>query len=218
MRWVDGRHLGAGLKPHHAGVWGALVAQLHSFSATWTPPADFERPTWDWDGQLGNAVLRTPVSELVGTMPTKFQEPFKIVSAQTREVMDSFGKGPDAYGLIHCDMYLENLLFKRGQPRLIDFEDSGFSYWMWDLGVIFSQWPWTDEFPRLRDAFFEGYLKNRTLPDRQLKHLDLFMAAQCATMVLWSSMFIKNDPAQKTEYETWRNKEGEKLLRYFDSR
>ena len=89
---------------------------------------------------------------------------------------------------------------------------------MWDLGVVFSQWPWTDEFPRLRDAFLEGYLKNRTLPDRQLKHLDLFMAAQCATMVLWSSMFIKNDPAQKTEYETWRNKEGEKLLRYFDSR
>jgi Ser/Thr protein kinase RdoA (MazF antagonist) len=110
----------------------------------------------------------------------------------------------------------KNLLFKAGQPRLIDFEDCGYGYWMWDFGVIFSQWPWTEDFPRLRDAFFDGYTRVRTLPEAQYKHLDLFMAAQCATMVLWSSAFIKNDPALGDEYELWRNKEGHKLLRYFE--
>ena len=39
--------------------------------------------------------------------------------------------------------------------RLIDFEDCGYGYWMWDFGVIFSQWPWTPDFPQLRDAFVQ---------------------------------------------------------------
>jgi Ser/Thr protein kinase RdoA (MazF antagonist) len=216
MRWVDGRHLNKGLQTHHSNAWGELVGQLHKFSAGWQPPEGFERPTWDWDGQLSNGVLRTPVDELAASMPEQFREPFEIVSREVRDVMASFGKGADAYGLIHCDMYLENLLFKAGQPRLIDFEDCGYGYWMWDFGVIFSQWPWTIEFPRLRDAFFDGYSQIRTLPETQYKHLDLFMAAQCATMVLWSSMFIKNDPALRSEYEAWRTKEGNKLLRYFE--
>jgi Ser/Thr protein kinase RdoA (MazF antagonist) len=216
MRWVDGKHLTKGLRPHHASAWGKLVAQLHSFSAGWQPPDGFERPHWDWDGQLGNRVLRTPVGELIATMPDQFQEPFTIVSQDVKQVMESFGKGPDAYGLIHADMYLENLLFKAGHPRLIDFEDCGYGYWMWDLGVIFSQWPWTDDFPLLRDAFMDGYARIRTLPEEQLRHLDLFMAAQCATMVLWASMFIKNDPALTDEYNAWRDKEGNKLLRYFE--
>lgn len=215
MRWVDGHHVRKQLSSSQARAWGTLVAKLHQFSATWNPPDNFERPTWDWDGQLGNRELQTPVDELIATMPVQFQEPFMIVSQQTREVMESFGKGPDAFGLIHSDMYLENLLFKGEQPRLIDFEDCGFGYWMWDFGVIFSQFPWTEEFPPLRDAFFEGYAQIRSLPDSQFKHLDLFMAAQCATMVLWASAFIQNDPALRLEYEAWRNKEGHKLLRYF---
>lgn len=218
MRWVDGHHIARLLSSAQARAWGELVAQLHLFSASWNPPKDFERPTWDWDGQLGNSVLKTSVDELVATMPVQFQEPFTIVSQRVREVMASFGKGPDAFGLIHSDMYLENLLFKGDQPRLIDFEDCGFGYWMWDFGVIFSQFPWTDEFPRLRDAFFEGYFRVRSLPGDQYKYLDLFMAAQCATMVLWASAFIKNDPALRIEYEAWRDKEGHKLLRYFDKK
>ena len=96
-----------------------------------------------------------------------------------------------------------------------DDMDGGF-YFTSDFGVIFSQWPWTDEFPRLREAFFDGYTQVRTLPDEQYRRLELFMAAQCATMVLWSTAFIKNDPAMIAEYEPWRTKEGTKLLRYFN--
>jgi len=215
MRWVDGHHVGDTPTLRQARAWGKLVAQLHNFAATWVAPKDFERPTWDWDGQLGNGVLRTPVAELIKAMPEKYQQAFQTVSYEVKQVMEAYGKNPGTYGLIHADMYMENLLFKGDQPRLIDFEDCGFGFWMWDFGVIFSQWPWTDEFPRLRDSFFDGYNKVRTLPEEQFKHLDLFMAAQCATMVLWATAFIENDPAMSSENEPWRTKEGEKLLRYF---
>jgi Ser/Thr protein kinase RdoA (MazF antagonist) len=67
----------------------------------------------------------------------------------------------------------------------------------------------------MRDAFLEGYAQVRALPEAQLKHLDLFMATQYATMVLWASMFIQRDAARRAEHEAWRERDGRNLLRYF---
>ncbi len=139
MRWVGGRHLNQGLRPHHARAWGRLIARLHEFSAGWQPPQGFNRPHWDWAGQLGGRDFRQPVEELVASMPKPYQEPFQTVSRQARQVMESFGKGPDAYGLIHSDMFLENVLFKAGGPRIIDFKDCGYGYWMGDNGLAWDK-------------------------------------------------------------------------------
>ena len=216
MRWIDGRGLAKGFRPHHFDALGNMVARLHDFSAAWQPPESFKRWHWDWSGQLGGRDFQYPVEELVASMPKKFQEPFQIVSQQARNVMDGLGKEQDAYGLIHADLYPENLLFKSGEVFPIDFEDCGYGYWMWDIGVALCYWPWTEDWYWKRDAFLEGYAQIRTLPESQLVHLDLFMAAQYATMVLWASLFIKHDPAMRVEHEKWRERDGKKLLRYFD--
>ncbi len=70
----------------------------------------------------------------------------------------------------------------------------------------------------MRDAFLEGYTQIRTLPESQLEHLDLFMATQYATMILWASLFIRNDPARRAEHEEWRDRDGARLLRYLERR
>ena len=216
MRWIDGRKLTKGFHPAHFKLLGQMMARLHQFSANWQPPGEFERPIWDWEGQLGGRYFDDPIEELVDSMPKRFQEPFKIISGRAREVMQELGQGSDAYGLIHSDLYPENVLFKAGEILPIDFEDCGYGYWIWDLAVPLSVSPWTAEWIHMRDALLDGYLKIRTLPDVQLKHLDLFTATNCATMVLWASMFIKNDPAMQLEHEKWRDREGSKLVRYFE--
>ena len=103
------------------------------------------------------------------------------------------------------------MLFNSGEPRLIDFEDCGFSYWMCDIGVFLGRWPWTEEFPRIQDAFLAGYAQVRALPETQLKHLDLFMAAQCAQMVLWASAFIRHDPARRARARNMARARGGKV-------
>jgi Ser/Thr protein kinase RdoA (MazF antagonist) len=216
MRWMDGRRLTKGLRPVHFKSLGQMMAQLHNFSASWQAPDGFERPNWDWEGQLGGRYFRTPVEELVTSIPTKYKEPFKIVSKQAQDAMHILRTGPDAFGMIHADMYLENVLFQGGDVFPIDFEDCGFGYWVWDIAIALCQWPWTEEWHWMRDALLEGYAKFRTLPNEQLKHLDLFMATQYATMVLWATMFIKRELTMKPEHEKWRNRDGEKLLRYFE--
>jgi Ser/Thr protein kinase RdoA (MazF antagonist) len=216
MRWMDGRRLTTGFRPSHFRAWGQMMARLHESSAGWQPPEGFERPHWDWEGQLGGREFRCTVEELVALMPQHLQEPFHIVSQEARAVMAGLGKGPDAYGLIHADMYPENVLFKDGEAYPIDFEDCGFGYWMWDIAIALCLWPWTKEWHWRRDAFLEGYAQVRTLPESQLQHLDLFMAAQYATMVLWASLFIRNDPARLVEHEEWRDGYGAKLLHYLE--
>lgn len=218
MRWLDGRILTKGFRPDHFEALGKAMAGLHEFAAGWKPPQGFKRPHWDWHGQLGGRDFPYPLDELVASMPARYREAFTVVSAQVREVMEALGKGPDVYGLIHADMYFENVLFKDGRAFPIDFEDCGFGYWIWDLAVALCQWPWTEDWKWMRDALLRGYTRIRNLPEEQLKHLDLFMATQYATMVLWASMFIRHDPAMQAEHEAWREKDGEKLLRYFDRR
>lgn len=215
MRWIDGRKLN-GFRLHHFHALGQMVARLHKFAASWQPPEGFSRFIWDWEGLLGGRGFDHTVEELVFLMPKHLQEPFQFVSQQAQTVMEALGKGPDVYGMIHADLYPDNVLFKAGQAYPIDFEDCGFGYWMWDIAVALCQQPWTETWRQQRDAFLDGYTQLHTLPESQVQHLDLFIATQYATTVLWASLFMKNEPTRQKEHKAWRDKDGIMLLRYFE--
>jgi Ser/Thr protein kinase RdoA (MazF antagonist) len=215
LRWLDGQKIQKGLRPAHLFALGQVVAQMHTFSAGWQPPANFTRPTWDWDAQLGGSLFEHSREALVASMPAQFQEPFEATSRQARQAMEALGKGPDAFGLIHADLYPENVLFRTGRAYPIDFEDCGYGYWMWDIAVALCTWAWDSNWERMRDAFQQGYAQYRTLPGDQWALLDLFVATQFATMVLWASEFLKHDPLREAEYVPWRDRNGNKLMAYF---
>lgn len=217
MRWIDGRSLKGVPDAGQMRAWGDMLGRLHAFAAGWQPPAGFQRFVWDWDGLLGGRGFHNPVDELVETMPEPLREPFQTVSRQARGVMAALGRGPDAFGMLHGDMFPENLLFKDGRAYPIDFEDCGFGPWLWDVGVAVCIQPWTDAGRRLQDAFLEGYLRVHALGEAQLRHLDLFMAVNYATGVLWASQFLLNEPARKAEHAAWRDENGAPLLRYFET-
>ena len=49
--------------------------------------------------------------------------------------MQRLGQGPNVFGLIHADAHLDNVLFDGQQARLIDFDDCGFGYRIYDVAV-----------------------------------------------------------------------------------
>ncbi len=216
MRWIDGGRFTRRMQSLHAKAWGRMVGRLHAFAATWKPPEGFDRFIWDWEGLLGGRDMPCSVEELVASMPIHLQEPFLGISEAAREMMAGLGKTPEAFGLIHTDMYPGNILFKDGEVFPIDFEDCGFGYWLWDIAVPLESEPWTDAWYRMRDDFLAGYLPVHPLPESQLKHLDLFLAADYATSVLWATAFIHDDPSRKSEYDVWRDENGKKMLNYFE--
>jgi Ser/Thr protein kinase RdoA (MazF antagonist) len=216
MRWVDGRKKTTGFRGSQLKAWGRMVGRLHAFAEGWQPPEGFKRFIWDWEGLLGGRGFGCTVEELVALMPGHLQEPFEAVSREARRVMEDLGKGADAYGMVHGDMYPENVLFKRGEVFPIDFEDCGFGYWLWDIAVALSLKPWTEEWYRQRDAFLQGYTQVHPLYESQLGHLDLFLAAQYATGVLWATQFLQDEPTREAEHEVWRDESGAMLLRYVE--
>lgn len=214
MYWLEGRKIQKGLQPRHLKSLGQVVARLHNFSAGWQPPDGFDRPTWNWDSQLGGSLFDHPRPALIESMPEQFRQPFEEVSRSAWLVMEALGTDPDVFGLIHADLYPENVLFHGGSAYPIDFEDCGYGFWMWDIAVALCSWAWQEDWEQMRDAFREGYSRYRELPDEQWQLLDLFVATQFATMVLWASAFLQHDPARSAEYIPWRDRNGLKLLEY----
>jgi Ser/Thr protein kinase RdoA (MazF antagonist) len=187
LRWIKGRLLPNAGRPEHFLAQGRLMARMHNFTQHWpVSPASTKR-CYNWDGLFMNdAEIGLPPGKSWEYLPEGWVEPFEIVSHRFRRLTEAWGTGPDVYGLIHADMGIKaNLLFWRGQPRPIDFDGSGFGYWMYDLGVALTDCIGTPDYAHLRAALIEGYTRERSLPDTQLAQLDLFIAAFFVYYDLW---------------------------------
>jgi Ser/Thr protein kinase RdoA (MazF antagonist) len=77
--------------------------------------------------------------------------------------LDTYGEGPDRFGLIHADLHFGNLVHHRGWPRLFDFDDLSFGFLAHDLihCLYFAE---SKERPAFREALLEGYAAVRPLP------------------------------------------------------
>jgi Ser/Thr protein kinase RdoA (MazF antagonist) len=187
LRWVKGRLLPNHGRPEHYWAQGRLMARIHNFTQQWQLPSGYTKRHYDWDGLFMNdPEIGLSPGKSWEYLPPAWVEPFEIVARQFRQLIDSWGTGPEVYGLIHADMGLDaNVLFWRGQPRPIDFDGSGFGYWMYDLAVALAHCAGTVDYARFRDALFDGYTEHRSLPDAQLAQLDLFTAAFYVYYDLW---------------------------------
>ncbi len=187
LRWVQGRFIPKGIKSHHYRAQGRLMAAMHAHAAQWQIPAGLTKRCYDWDALFEDVEgTELTASEIWPLLPQPYQELFSDVSNKVRQVMEQWGRGPDVYGLIHADLGVDaNMLFWRGEARAIDFDDSGFGYWMYDLGVSLEHCYDDADFPQCRDALLAGYAEIRTLPGEQLEHLELFMAALYVYLALW---------------------------------
>jgi Ser/Thr protein kinase RdoA (MazF antagonist) len=203
LRWLKGRFLTKGIGPCHFRAQGRLMARLHDFAAHWQPPASLTKRHWDWDGLFG-AVEGSglPPGEAWSLLPPSTVAPFEAVARQVRQIMDEWGRGAEVYGLIHADLGVDaNVLFWGSPPeaRAIDFDDSGFGYWMYDLAVSLEHVRDDTAYPRFRDALLEGYAEHHTLPEVQLEQLELFMAAFYVYVSLWAAAMAYLHPKHREE-------------------
>lgn len=190
LHWVKGRLI-TRTRPYHLRTQGQLMAKLHNFSARWQRPSGLTKRHHDWNGMFRDnpaAGFDLSIDEVWAFLPQPYVEPFQVVTQRMRQVMDELGRGPDVYGLIHADLATDaNLLFWHGEPRAIDFDESGFGYWMYDLAVALEHCRETGEYARFREALLEGYAEHRPLPEEQLRHLELFTAALDVYLGLWAA-------------------------------
>ncbi len=189
LRWVKGRFVRKEAHPRHFRAQGCLMAQLHNHAEQWRSPHGLIKRRFDPDGLFrDDAGAGLPNSEAWSLLPDTYRKPFEKVARETTQVMEKLGTGAEVYGLIHGDCGIDaNVLFWNGEARMIDFDGSGFGYYAYDLSLALEHC-WKDAaYPGYREALLDGYAEFRSLPDDQLKRLDLFLAAFYVYMGLWTA-------------------------------
>ena len=193
FEWVDGAPLGAveigiqGLERDLAQTYfaiGALAGRLHNQSSAWKPPPGFVRHAWDAQGLAGERPFWGRFWEL----PALSGEQRKLME-HTRErlfeELSALGKSPRDYGLIHADFVAENLLLAGDQVRLIDFDDAGFGWHLFELATSTHFLMGQDCFEAAQTALLRGYRSERALTEGQLRRLPLFTLARATTYLGW---------------------------------
>jgi Ser/Thr protein kinase RdoA (MazF antagonist) len=202
LRWVKGHEPRRDeIQPHHYKALGRLIARLHDHVAHWQPPVGLSKRKYDWDGLFrkeGEGGI--PSSEVWLLLPPGYAKPFETISRKVKQVMDKWGKGPNVYGLIHGDLGMgANVLFWGGEARIIDFDDSGFGYYIFDLSIVLEDSQDHQIRPQFRDALLDGYTQVRSLPEDQIRNLDLFLAAYAVYWSLYAADAVQYHPEYREE-------------------
>ncbi len=189
LTWLKGHARypweGKGLGPKSTYRLGELLGRMHTFAQRFRPPQDFYLPRWDADGLLTAASPYQP-GPLEAGLSSADRAAFAIIEQRTRAAFAVLGQQPDEFGVIHADFILGNCLFYRREPQILDFDDCGWGYFLYDLCPLLGNLKAPSDYPTLRRAFLAGYRSVRPIPTAHETFVDLFIAVRHATCCLWA--------------------------------
>ena len=193
FEWIEGIQLGsveAGIGGGAAAVAaqyhtiGSIAARMHNQAIGWLRPIWFRRHAWDAAGLIGERPLWGRFWELAALTPGQ-KDLLERARALIAGGLAAYGMKPERYGLIHADLVPENLLVDGNQVRVIDFDDAGFGWHLFELATSLYFITGDGIYPTARDALIRGYRSERALPDDALEWLPLFLAARGTTYLGW---------------------------------
>jgi Ser/Thr protein kinase RdoA (MazF antagonist) len=165
-------------------VLGAVSARMHAHARAWSPPAGFDRPPWDYEHTLGAAGHWGRWQDGLGMGPEELALLARLDEV-VRGRLERYGRSPERFGLVHADIRLANLLVDDGHVRVIDFDDSGFTWFMYDFATTVSFMEDHPRVPELRDAWLEGYRSVAPLDPADEAELDTFVMLRRLLLVAW---------------------------------
>lgn len=191
--WLDGEQMGneeEGLKGDLESqvkifeTLGELAARVHNQASDWDAPRGFVRHAWDLDGLTGEQPFWGRFWDLEALTASQ-RELMLRCRDRIREELIAYGQTSQNYGLIHADIALENVLVDGEHIRLIDFDDSGFGWHMFEIATSLCFATTEGHYESIRDAMVRGYRKHRELPESDLEKLPLFILARATTYLGW---------------------------------
>jgi len=183
ISWVDGQELGAaemalaGTEPEQIAQFraiGGLVARLHNATDPLEPPEWFTRPAWDSDGFLGPDPFWGRFWLNPALNPAEL-ETIQAARSLARKKLADYVTGGADFGLIHADVLRENVFLGAHGPTLIDFDDCGFGFRIYDLATLASQNEAEPNYAALMQAALAGYRRERTLSTEAEALLPMFV-------------------------------------------
>jgi Ser/Thr protein kinase RdoA (MazF antagonist) len=174
----------AGDSVEHFAELGEITARMHRHARQWVRPPGFTRFHWDYDAAFGSQARWGRWQDGIGVGAAE-REVLGRLDATLRARLAAFGTGHDRYGLAHADTRLANLLVDDGRVSVIDFDDSGFSWYLYDAGTSVSFFEHQPQVPALIDAWLTGYRRVLRLPARDEAEIWTFILFRRLLLVAW---------------------------------
>ena len=203
VEWLSGDPLGEAGVPFSSTIQdqsdrhyslGRLLAQIHTISEGLALPPDFSRPYWDIDGLTGETPFWGRFWEhpaLTATEQHELQAARKFLRSALEAHAETTALIP-----IHADVLRENILVDGPNLSLIDFDDGGLGFPLYDLGTVLSQNLYEPFFGEIRTALIDGYQSLRAADARMV---DIFTLARCLASVGWTMpRLASNDPVVRS--------------------
>ena len=198
--WVQGEALGIAGEPfaqplsvvleRHQAL-GRLIAQFHAATARLILPASFTRPRWDIPGLVGEAPFWGRFWDHAGASPDQ-----RATLIRARDFLRDRMQAHATHAAvvpIHADVLRENVLVNDHSLSLIDFDDSGWGFALYDLGTVLSQNLYEPAYPEIRDALMSGY----GTEDREM--VEVFTLARTCASVGWTMpRLAPDDPIHRS--------------------
>jgi Ser/Thr protein kinase RdoA (MazF antagonist) len=197
FEWVDGVPLSAVGEVEPWERLGELMGRLHAHARAWAHPDWFTRPAWDAEALVGDDPRWGP-PDPDDLFAGEDRSALEACRAEVQARLGAIGTGPDRFGLIHGDMGFENVLVTDdGAVVIIDFDDSGYSWYLHDFAVALYPHEGSPGLHDRRDALVAGYRRGREMPERLLAELPTFMMARRIQTLGWVFSHAETAHAQR---------------------
>jgi len=182
--WIEGDMPGTDVDPRAFQQLGRITAQLHQHSKSWRKPAGFQRIIWDHQTMVSPQSHWGDWRDAPGLRRSDDAVVEEAIARAGSE-LDTFGKDPSRYGLIHADLRLTNLLLHKGETRVIDFDDCGMGWYLHDLAAAIS---FVEHHPRAAqwvENWIKGYEQVAHISDKELEMVPTLLIQRRIQLLAW---------------------------------
>jgi Ser/Thr protein kinase RdoA (MazF antagonist) len=195
--WENGREPGINenlLEPFE--MLGEITARMHAHARRWNRPSFFQRFSWDFETALGEqkphwGSWRNGIG-VDGAKARLFERTVGVIGNR----LESYGEGNERFGLIHGDLRLANLLIEGAAIKVIDFDDCGFGWYMYDAATPLSFYEDTSQVPDLIEAWQVGYRKAGVLSREDELEIPTFVMFRRLLLVAWIGSHSESELAR----------------------
>lgn len=163
---------------------GRISAQLHSYTTSHDVLKRLNRPVWDVDVAIGENAMWGCWRHTRAMTP----EQTRLLDAADRMVraeLERYGRPDNRWGLLHGDMRLTNILHSGGQTSIIDFDDCGFGWHMYEFACACTFMECSRDIAAIAGAWLKGYRQIRPLSEEDIQIIPTLLMLRRLLMVGW---------------------------------
>lgn len=172
-------------------VLGGTAARMHIHARQWQRPSWFTRHSWTFDTALGDERPHWGRWRDGIGMDREKQALFQRTVDLIARRLAAYGMGAERFGLIHADLRLANLLVDGSTLKVIDFDDCGFSWYMYDAATPVSFYEHEPQVSDLIGHWKAGYRKVLPLSKEDEAEIPTFVMLRRILLVAWIASHIE---------------------------